>query len=539
MLTTRRLLALALVSAAVFVWQLPRLWPLVPLGKALDPAAQEAAAQAHLVREGVPIQGFRAAAELAIDDLALDHADSLLGRSATLALADRQWLVGTAVTFKRRGSPDVIVAWVDPRGRVSRWLWMRQDDDSAGTADSASAARMAFAALDRVTHDTIAAPWTLIGASIRERPRRVDRTFTVERVVDASHGLKERASLTVSGNVVSGVLRNLVVPDDARRARTAAQAPTIVLSSIGVLALAAGIIVAFGILLRGLRDGSAQIGPPARVAALVFAGVVATFFLEPAWLQQVWEPLWPWITAPLLGLQRIGLTNAWLGLVLFTVIAAGDAEDRRAGANRAASLWRAVAGHWRDPEVGRAAWQGWLVGLLCGGVMAGSVALLQSGVGAPTALQPRGFFVKVLDAWSPSLTALLFFTSVALAEELGYRLYFGTWIERLTGRRWMAIWGPALLYGLTHTNLDFLPPAGPFWARPLVLTLVGATWGWAFFRYGALTVVLSHLTADLFIFNWPRLANGDWSHTASAAAVIVLPLVPALVARRASQRPPQ
>jgi membrane protease YdiL (CAAX protease family) len=530
---------LALAATALFVWQLPRLWPLVPLGTTLDPAAQEDSARAYLSREGVSLAGFRGAAELAIDEVALDHADSLLGRRAALALAERQWLVGTAVTFKRRGSPDVIVAWVDARGRVGRWVWARQDDDAAGVSDSAAAATMAFAALDRAEHDSIAAPWSLIGASVRERPRRVDRTFTLERVVDAAHGLKERATITVSGNVVSGVLRNLVVPDDARRARTAAEAPTVVLSSIGVLALAAGIIVAFAILLRGLRDGTVQIGPPARVATLVFGGVVATFFLEPAWLQQVWEPLWPWVTAPLMGLQRIGLTNAWLGLVLFTVIAAGDAEDRRAGAHRAASLWRAVAGHWRDAAVGRAAWQGWIVGLLCGGVMAGSVAVLQWAVGAPTALQPRGFFVKVLDAWSPSLTALLFFVSVALAEELGYRLYFGTWIERLTGRRWMAIWGPALLYGLTHTNLDFLPPAGPFWARPLVLTLVGATWGWAFFRFGALTVVLSHLTADLFIFNWPRIASGQWSHTASAAAVIVLPLLPALVARRAAADRPE
>jgi hypothetical protein len=54
-----------------------------------------------------------------------------------------------------------------------------------------------------------------------------------------------------------------------------------------------------------------------------------------------------------------------------------------------------------------------------------------------------------------------------------------------------------------------LPPAEPFWARALVMTLVGCVWGWAFLRYDALTVVVSHLTADLFIFNWPRLASGD------------------------------
>jgi membrane protease YdiL (CAAX protease family) len=149
--------------------------------------------------------------------------------------------------------------------------------------------------------------------------------------------------------------------------------------------------------------------------------------------------------------------------------------------------------------------------------------------GGTTQLQPRGFFLKVLDAWSPSLTAVLFFASVAIAEELGYRFFIGTWLARITGRRWVAIWLPALVYGLTHTALDFLPSAGPFWARPLVLTLVGATWGWAFFRFDALTVVLSHFTADLFIFNWPRLATAEWPTAGPAALVVLAPLVPAVV----------
>jgi hypothetical protein len=55
-------------------------------------------------------------------------------------------------------------------------------------------------------------------------------------------------------------------------------------------------------------------------------------------------------------------------------------------------------------------------------------------------------------------------------------------------------------------------------------------WGWAFFRYDALTVVLSHLSADLFIFNWPRLASGDPGTVALAVATVAVPLLPAAVA---------
>jgi hypothetical protein len=62
-----------------------------------------------------------------------------------------------------------------------------------------------------------------------------------------------------------------------------------------------------------------------------------------------------------------------------------------------------------------------------------------------------------------------------------------------------------------------------------VLTLVGAVWGWAFLRYDALTVVLSHFTADLFIFNWPRLASGQSSVVLVSALTICAPLLPALL----------
>ena len=115
------------------------------------------------------------------------------------------------------------------------------------------------------------------------------------------------------------------------------------------------------------------------------------------------------------------------------------------------------------------------------------------------------------------------------ADGTGYRFFGGTWLFKLTRRRWAAIVVPALVYGLTHTRLDFLPPADPFWGRALVLTVVGCVWGWAFFRFDALTVVLSHFTADLFIFNWPRLASGQPTQIVISVATICVPLIPALL----------
>lgn len=64
-----------------------------------------------------------------------------------------------------------------------------------------------------------------------------------------------------------------------------------------------------------------------------------------------------------------------------------------------------------------------------------------------------------------------------------FRFCAGTWLLSLTGRKWIAIVVPAILYGASHTGLDFLPPAEPFWGRALALTVVGCVWGWAFLRY--------------------------------------------------------
>ena len=161
--------------------------------------------------------------------------------------------------------------------------------------------------------------------------------------------------------------------------------------------------------------------------------------------------------------------------------------------------------------------------------MAAAVLVLQWTAGAVTAIQPRGFFFYTLNSSAPALSSLMFFFGVSLAEELGYRFFMGTWLLSWTRRRWIAVLLPAVIYGLTHTRLDFLPTAEPFWARTLVLTLVGCVWGVALLRYDALTVVLSHYTADLFIFNWPRLASGEPGPTIAAVATLMVPLVPAIL----------
>ena len=75
----------------------------------------------------------------------------------------------------------------------------------------------------------------------------------------------------------------------------------------------------------------------------------------------------------------------------------------------------------------------------------------------------------------------------------------------------------------------------------LVMTCVGLVWGWALFRFDALTVVLSHWVADLIFFGWPRMASGELGLVLPAVLACFVPLIPALLAlgRFGSRREPE
>jgi len=338
--------------------------------------------------------------------------------------------------------------------------------------------------------------------------------------------LRERVSITVAGDEIAYANRWVRIPDSATRRARAAEAPGIALETIGFVLLAVGAIAAFFIFLRRLQNGSVALGRAAIWPAAVLVCLVGTSILETPRLFRQWDPLWPQWISTLRYLAFSTVQQVALLVVLLAVVGAGDAIDRDRGGTKGASLWRLAGGRLFDPSVTQASGRGFLVGLLCGGVMALTVLGLSAFAGTSTGIQPRGFFFYTLNSSAPALTSLLFFFGIALAEELGYRFFAGSWLLALTGRRWIAIVVPGIVYGLSHTRLEFLPPVEPVWGRALVLTLVGCVWGWAFFRYDALTVVLSHFTADLFIFNWPRLASERPAVVVVSLLTICVPLLP-------------
>jgi hypothetical protein len=509
----------AVAAGLLFFLSLDRLWPLADLDLTAPRAGLESRARALLGAHGFEVDGYRAATWLVVDGPALDYVETRFGRDrAQRWIREGAPLVWYRTQFKRGGSPVYYVVDQHPDGAVRGWSRHVEEDQPGGRLPAAEARQ---AAVDELAAGLGLDPadYEERAASSTEQPERLDHGFRFEREWSLEPELRERVRVGLAGDEVVAANRSLVVPGEARRSARAAEAPGRALETLGFALLAAGAVAAFFIFLKRLRTGVVDLGRALVWPAAVFVCLIGTYALQAGDLFGYWEPLWPkWISSFRYLVFR-ALQEIWLVLVLLAVVAAGDALDRESGAGRGEALRALGRGRLLDSGVARASVNGFLVGLLCGGVMVAAVILLQWSVGAETRIQPRGFF----------FTSVLFFFGVALAEELGYRYFAGGWLLALTRRRWLAIGLPALVYGLTHTRLDFLPPADPFWARAVVLTAVGAVWGWAFFRFGALTVVLSHLTADLFIFNWPRLASGETASVVAAVLAMLVPLSPALL----------
>lgn len=541
------LLALvALAAGALFFASLGRLWPLAEMDLQVPDRELQAAGRAFLLERGLGVAEHDVESALRVDAPVLDYVQRAFGRREAQRLISEGFPVyWYEVLLKRRGDPDSYWARLHPgaAARVVAWGRTVQEDAPAPEISEEAARRLAVEAaqtLDvRLTGGAGEAGWRERGFYDQLRPARRDRFFVFERLLSEDPELRERLVVTVSGDRVTSVDRLLVPPGDARRAARAREAPVAALQAAGFGLAGVAVIAAFAVFLTRLRAGTARLGPAARWAAVIGLCFVVTEALRSHRLLALWDPLWPRWVAAFQGLGMAIAAGAWVLLVLFVVIAAGDALDREGaggglhrnggGGPRGASLWAAGRGRLADPSVGRASLRGFLVGLLCGGVLAGSFVALERLAGAWTPIQPQGFFFFAINSELPALATLLYFLMVALVEELAYRFFAGTWLLAATGRRWLAVLAPAVLYGATHTGLPFLPPEEPFWGRAVVFTLVGCVWGWAFLRFDALTVVLSHYTADLFIFNWPRLGSGDPVQVAKAAATIAVPLVPALL----------
>jgi hypothetical protein len=513
-----KLVVAAMIGAAVFFSSLDRIWPLAQTD--INASTEQVIARA---RQKMTADGHAAASALYVDADILDYLLRKFGMAATQRMIrDGDPIYIYSVVQKKYRDPDTKWVEVHPARGVIGWGRTMQED-AAGAALQTDAARAL--ATSAVTLEG----FREAGHQERDRPSRRDHFFIYERYRSRDPELRERVTVAISGDRVTGVDRMLVLPESARREAREREAPIAAMQMASFILLGIAGLAALFVFLTSLQRGEVQLKRAAGWVGVIATCYAITQALRTANLLAQWDPLWPRWIANFRALGEMLAQGAWIAFALFIVVAAGDALDRRAGANRGVSFWRLGLGHLRDRAVGIASLRGFLVGLVCGGTLVGTLLLLEKVAGAWVSIQPQGFFFFAINSSYPAVSTALYFFMVALVEELAYRFFAGTWLLSLTGKKWIAIVVPAILYGASHTGLDFLPPSEPFWGRAVALTAVGLVWGWAYFRYDALTVVLSHFAADIFVFSWPRLGSGDPILITKAILTMLVPLLPAVL----------
>ena len=523
------LLGVALVCGGGFLASLDRLWPVADLDLEIPRKQLYAVAEDHQGLVDAKLRDWDWSSQVTLDESALSWLERTRGPYEVRRLLRAGLPVYLhEIQFKRRGIPDAITFWIHPETGLAGWSRSLEDDEPGVRLDSASALALARQAVREHLGLDLSA-WELKRHERRVQSDRTDNAFVFERVVEPGSNVVERLTLETAGNMVREAHRVVVVPPAYLREAREAHSPELFTQTLALAVFASMGVAAFLYKLWGLKKGLVGLRTPLVGSGLILACLAVSRLLREHRLFELWDPMGPrWMAA--VRVLLTGAVNDLLpAIMVFSFLAASDALDREAPRHRGIALRNFLRLRWFHVDVGHASLRGFLLGWVAGGVLAFSSWALSHLDGALVELQPRGFFFHSINSLHPTLLLGVFFLQIALVEELGYRHFAGNGLLRIHGGRIAAALIPALVYGAVHAGLDFLPPAEPWWARLVPMTLVGFLWGLAFIRWDALTVVLSHWACDLFLFNRARLQSEDPWIRLGAVACIALPLLPAAV----------
>jgi hypothetical protein len=523
------LLGAAVVCGGGFLASLDHLWPVADLDLEMAPRKLYAIAEDHQSLVESKLRDWDWSNQVSLDERALSWLERTRGPyEVRRFLRSGLPVYLHEIQFKRRGVPETITFWIHPETGLAGWSRTLEDDAPGDRIDSSAALGVA-SALVREHLAIDLSQWELKRHESRFLSERTDNAFVFERAVEPGSNVRERLTLEVAGRLVREVHRIVVVPPSYLREDRKSHYPELFTQSIALAIFASMGVMAFLYKIWGLKRGLVGLRTPLVGSGVILACLAISRLLREHRLFELWDPMGPRWMAAIRVLLTGAINDLLPAIMVFSFLAASDALDREAPRHRGIALRNFLMLRWIHVDVGHASMRGFLLGWIAGGVLALSSWLLSRMDGSLIELQPRGFFFHGINSFHPTLLLGFFFLQIALVEELGYRHFAGNGLLRIHGGRIVAALVPALVYGAVHAGLDFLPPAQPWWARIIPITLVGFMWGLAFIRWDALTVVLSHWACDLFLFNRVRLQSEDPWVRLSAVACIALPLLPAAV----------
>ena len=129
--------------------------------------------------------------------------------------------------------------------------------------------------------------------------------------------------------------------------------------------------------------------------------------------------------------------------------------------------------------------------------------------------------VNILATPMPWIEAVETGLHAAIDEEFTFRLFAIMALLRLTGRPWLAITLPALVWGFLHTPY----PQDPAYIRGVELTVAGIVYGAVMLRYGLPATLAAHYTYNAAASGGFLISSGRPVLAVAALLAIALPLL--------------
>ncbi|MBI2267208.1 MAG: CPBP family intramembrane metalloprotease [Armatimonadetes bacterium] len=501
-----------------------RAFPSASLDLAVSREEAETGARSFLLARGHDLSGFRAAVAFNHDQSALNYLERTWGLFRINPLIKKELSVWYwDVRFFRPLEREGFQVRIDPGGRVAAFEHTLREE-SPGKDLPAKEARIRCAAfLESMGWDL--REFRPLAEKTEKKPHRTDHRFVWERSNPPLPGLRYWVAASLAGEEISFFSESVKVPESflAAEAKEGESGQLLALAGTFLWFLMfLGLVVSF---VKSLRARTVDWTLSRRVG-WILAGISLLLGLNSI-------PISWWHYDPEVSYGYFWFTQILTFLVstavlcLGTVLVAGAADP----------LWRglfpgrpALDSFLTLPGLRRrSSAVGVLVGYGAAFAFLGYQVLFYLGARKIGAWSPLEIpYDDVLSTALPWVYPLFIGFSAALSEEFFFRFFAVSWLLRITGRKWVALVLPAVIWAILHCNY----PQQPFYIRGIELAVVGIAWGLLLLRYGVITTVTAH-----YVFNAAQgsallLMSDNLYFRVSAIITVLLMLFPLFFAFR-------
>ncbi|WP_246079119.1 CPBP family intramembrane glutamic endopeptidase [Paenibacillus piri] len=200
-----------------------------------------------------------------------------------------------------------------------------------------------------------------------------------------------------------------------------------------------------------------------------------------------------------------------LAISVYFSLLAGKAMWRRKG-------WQPVV-EWNDPAFGgsvmSAMGKGYLLCLFVLGIQQGLFFIAGEYFDVWSVNDPSD---SVLNMTVPGIFPLMAWAA-AISEEAVYRLFGIAFFLKLVRNRFAAVLLPSMIWALSHTQY----PIYPVYTRFIEVTIIGLIFGFAFLKYGFMTVLFAHASMDSILMGLSLIGMGDMKHNVIGIIYLGIP----------------